>query len=100
VTVQRVTATVSAVLLLALGVAVAEAALLVLVLIFSSILRLQLGAQVGQQLLQLWTYSPNTVPVPMPSMTLREAAIVASFVATLACGAGAAAWRYRHWTPA
>jgi hypothetical protein len=98
-TIRRATAAISTVLLVLLSVAVAEAALLVLIVVFSSILRLQLGAQVGQQFLQLWTNAPSAVSTPMASMTLHQAAIAGSCVVTLVCAGAAVVHRHRQWKP-
>jgi hypothetical protein len=94
-TVRRVTAGLSAILLLLLSVAIAEAALLVLLVVFSSVLRLGLAVQLGDQLITM--FAPLRAE---PSVTIHHAGTIGSIVVTLACGAGAAAWRYRRWTPA
>lgn len=92
---RRVTAAVSVVLLVLLSVAVAEAAVLTLVVLFSFILRLGLALRAGDQVLQLWLAGAAE-----PSITVFQGGIVASILFTFACGAGAAVWRYRRWRPA
>jgi hypothetical protein len=89
---RRMTAAVSAVLLSLLTVAVAEAALLVLLLVFASVLRLNLVIQLGERFLQMWAPALND-----PTVTVRDAGTIASFLFTFGCGAGAAIWRHRRW---
>jgi hypothetical protein len=79
-------------LLLLLSLAVAEAALLVLLLVFSSVLRVNFGVQLGDQL--MFMYAPQ---LPEPSFTVRHAGAIGSVLFTFGCGACAAAWRYRRW---
>jgi hypothetical protein len=86
---------VSAALLLFLSVAVAEAALLLLLLVFSSVLRLNLTIQLGDQFIAM--IAPL---LPEPNVTIRHAGTIGSILFTFACGAGAAVWRYRRWRPA
>ena len=95
-TLPRVVAAVSVVLLIALSVAVAEASLLVMLFVFTSILRLTFGVELGDQWLTL--YAPRYAPVA--SVAIHHAGTIASLVFTLACGLGAASWRYRRWRPA
>ena len=94
--VRKVTAAVSALLLIALTVAVAEAALFALLTVFSSILRVYLVVELADRYLlvnqALW--------VPMPHVSVHEAGTVGSGLVTFGCGLGAAAWRYRRWRPA
>lgn len=99
-TVRRLSAFVSTVLLVLLSIAVSEAALLVLLLVFSSILQLQLNFQLGEHFLTLWTNVRSSPYFAMPTMTLQQGGIVASALFSFACGVAAAAWRYRRWTPA
>ena len=99
-TIRRVTALVSASLLVLLTIAVAEAALLVLLVLFSSILRVQLTFELGESLLQLWTNVRPGPPLVTPTMTVLEGGIFASALFSLACGGAAGAWRYRRWRPA
>jgi len=93
---RRAAAAVSVVLLIAVSVAVAESSLLVMLLLFSSILRLNFGVELGDQWLTL--YAPRYTPVA--SVVIHHAGTIASLVFTLACGVGAASWRYRRWRPA
>ena len=94
-TMRRATAAVSAVLLVLLSVAIAEAALLTLLVVFSYILRLNFGVQLGDQYLQLW-FPPGAES----SVGVHQAGVIGSTVVTLASGVGAAVWRYRRWSPA
>lgn len=94
-TVRRITAAVSTLLLILVSIATAEAALLALLVLFSYILRLNFIVQLGDQSLQLW--SP---PAPHPAIQVHQAAVIGSILLTLACGAGAATWRYRRWRSA
>lgn len=92
---RRVTAGVSTMLLAALSVAVAEGALLLLLLVFSSVLRLNLVVQLGDQVVQVWLPQLRE-----PTVTIRHAGILGSIAFTFACGAAAAGLRYRRWRPA
>jgi hypothetical protein len=96
-TFRRGTSAASMVLLVLLSVALAEAALLVLVLVFSSILQLQLNFQMGERFLQFWAQQPSRAYVVMPTMTVQQGGVILSVLFTFACGAGAAAWRFRRW---
>ena len=91
---RRTTAAVSGVLLILVSVAIAEAALLVLLVLFSYILRLNFGVQLGEQGLQLWL-----PPAVQASVQVHQAGVIGSTVFTLASGVGAAVWRYRRWRP-
>jgi hypothetical protein len=94
--VRKVTAAVSALLLIALTVAVAEAALFALLTVFSSILRVYLVVELADRYLLV-----NQAPwVPTPHVSVHQAGAVGSAFVTLGCGLGAAAWRYRRWRPA
>lgn len=94
-TLRRAAAAVSGVLLILVSVAVAEAALLVLLVLFSYILRLNFGVQLGDQFLQLWA-----PPQAEPTVTIHNAGIIGSILVTLAFGAVAAMRRYRRWRSA
>lgn len=98
-TVRRVTAFVSASLLVLLSIAVAEAALLALLLIFGSVLQLQLNLQLGERFITLWTTVRSAPYAGMPTMTVQQGGIVASALFSFAFGMAAAAWRYRQWRP-
>ena len=93
---RRAAAAVSVMLLIAVSVAVAESSLLVMLLLFSSILRLNFGVELGDQWLTL--YAPRYAPVA--NVVVHHAGTIGSIVFTLACGLGAASWRYRRWRPA
>ena len=94
--VRKVTAAVSALLLIALTVAVAEAALFALLTVFSSILRVYLVVELADRYLLV-----NQAPwVPTPHVSVHQAGTVGSALVTLGCGLGAAVWRYRRWRPA
>ena len=90
----RATAAMSAVLMVLLSVAIAEALLLVLLVLFSSILRLNLAVQLGDQILQM--FAPQ---LPQARFAVYHAGIIGSILFSFGCGAGAAAWRYRAWEP-
>ena len=93
---QRASAAVSIVLLLVAATAVAEASVLGLLLLFASILRLDLVVEVAGHYMHI-------VPLNFPTymqVTILDAGTAASFMVTLACGVGAAVYRYRRWRPA
>ena len=92
---KRATAAVSAVLLVMLSVAIAEAMLLFLLVVFSSILRLVLAVQLGDQVLQM--LAPQ---LPETRVSVYQAGIIGSILFTFACGSVAAVWRYRTWRAA
>jgi hypothetical protein len=94
-TMRRASAAVSAVLLILVSVAIAEAALLMLFVLFSYILRLNFGIQLGDQDLQMWF-----PPAAEPTVQVHQAGVIGSTLVTLACGVGAAVRRYRRWKPA
>jgi len=82
-------------LLLALtAVGVAEAALLAMLFLFSSILKLRLGVEVGPAGI---LFTPSGC---CGQVLLYNAATVGSLVFTGGCGAGAAVWKFRRWRPA
>ncbi len=94
---RRATGAVSTLLLVLLSVALAEAALLVLILVFSSILRLQISFETGGQLPQYWA-PPRSFPyASIPTVVVSNGGVIVSVLFTFACGAGAAAWRFRRW---
>jgi len=92
--VRRVTAAVSVTLLVLASVAVAEASLLLLLVVFSSILRMNLGIQLGDQILAI--YAPQ---LPEPSFTVHPAGTIGSILFAFGCGAVAAVWQHRRWRP-
>jgi len=75
------------------AVGVAEATLLTMLFLFSSILKLKLGVEVGPAGI-FFTSSGCCGQVQ-----LYNAATVGSLVFTAGCGAGAAVWKFQHWRP-
>ena len=92
---SRISAAVSVVLLLLVAAAVAEAGLLGLLVLFTAILRLYLVIEVAGHVLQM---SSLNVPSYL-QVGIGNAGTIGSFLLTLACGLGAAAYRYRRWRP-
>jgi hypothetical protein len=83
-------------LLLLLAVAIAEASLAGLLFVFSVVLRLRTGIELGAASVLFGgpvSYYQSTVALFSP-------ATVASFIFTAGCGLGAAAWRFGRWRPA
>ena len=76
------------------AVGVAEATLLTMLFLFSSILKLKLGVEVGPAGVLF------TPPGCCGQVYLYNAATVGSLVFTAGCGAGTAVWKFRHWRPA
>jgi hypothetical protein len=76
-------------LLLLLAVAIAEASLAGLLFLFSVVLKLRTGIELGAAS----AYYQSTVALFSP-------ATVASFIFTAGCGLAAAAWRFGRWRPA
>jgi hypothetical protein len=83
-------------LLLLLAVAIAEASLVGLLFVFSVVLRLRTGIELGAASVLFGgpvSYYQSTVALFSP-------ATVASFIFTAGCGLAAAAWRFGRWRPA
>jgi hypothetical protein len=92
---RRITAAVSAALLVLFSVAIAEAALFALLILFAFVLKLFLAIELGAHFVQV--LSPGTLP--FPEVSIRNAATVGSCLFTLAFAFGAATWRHRRWRP-
>lgn len=93
---RRVSAFVSALLLLMLAVAVAQASLTALLFVFSVVLKLRLGIEIGPAA----AVFAESGPTYQPTVGLFNPATVASCIFTAGCGLAAAAWRFRRWRPA
>jgi hypothetical protein len=93
--VRRFTSAVSVLLLALLAVGVAEASLGALLGLFSVILDLRLGVELGPLGLLM---APQGCC--QSQVTVFNAGVVASFMFTAGCGLGAAAWRFRRWRAA
>ena len=92
---SRITAAVSLVLLLLVAAAVAESGLLGLLVLFTSVLRLYLVIEIAGHYLQMSSLDVSS----FLQVGIRNAGTIGSFLLTLACGLGAAAYRYRRWRP-
>lgn len=90
----RFSAATSLLLLGLVAVGAAEASLLALLILFTFILKLGLGVELGPGGLQFG--QGGCCP---PQVTLFNAATVASVLFTASCGLGAATWRFRRWKP-
>jgi hypothetical protein len=93
--VRRFTTAASLLLLALLAVGVAEASLGALLSLFSVILKLRLGVELGPVGLLI---APQGCC--QSQVTVFNAGVVASFILTGGCGLGAAAWRFRRWRAA
>jgi hypothetical protein len=92
---SRITAAVSVVLALLVAAAVAQATLLGLLVLFTSVLRLDLVMELAGHYVQISAVGV----VSFLQVGIRNAGTIGSFLLTLACGLGAAAYRYRRWRP-
>jgi len=93
---RRASALVSALLLMLVAVAIAQASLGALLFVFSVVLRLRLGIEIGAAA----ALFAQSGPYNQPEVAIFNPATVASFFFTASCGLAAAAWRFRHWRPA
>lgn len=91
---RRPSTAASLLLLALLAIGVAEATLFALLFVFSLILNLRLGIEVGPAAVLL---GPQVCC--QPQLTLFNAATAASVLFTATCGAGAAAWKFWRWRP-
>ncbi len=86
----------SGLLLLLLAVAIAEASLAGLLFVFSAVLKLRLGIEIGAASALFAEQGRDF----QSTVALFSPATVASFIFTAGCGLAAAAWRFRCWRPA
>jgi hypothetical protein len=93
---RRISAFVSALLLLLLAVAIAEASLAGLLFLFSVVLKLRTGIELGAASVLF----AGPVSYYQSNVALFSPATVASFIFTAASGLAAAAWRFQRWKPA
>ena len=91
---RRASAAVSLALLGLIAIVAAEATLLAMLILFALVLKLRLGIELGPAA----ALFGQNVCCPA-QMTVFNAATVVSFLFTTGCGVGAAAWRFRRWTP-
>jgi hypothetical protein len=90
---RRITAAVSAVLLVLVTVAVAEGALLALLLLFGVVLQLNLTVEAGPAFIAAYLRDGEI----HPDVTIYNGAVLISIVFTAACGVISAAWNFRRW---
>lgn len=93
---RRLSAATSVMLLALLAVVIAQASLVALLFVFSLVLKLRLGIEIGAGVMLMGSQLGHG----QPQVTLFNAATVASAVFTGGCGAVTAAWRFRRWRPA
>ena len=93
---RRVSTVVSVLLLLLLAVGVAEASLAALLFVFSVVLKLRLGIEIGGASALFAREGADF----QPTVGLFNPTTVASFIFTAGSGLAAAAWRFRRWRPA
>ena len=91
---RRLSAAASLLLLGLVAIGAAEASLLGLLILFSFILKLRLGVELGPGAM-LFGQS-GCCP---PQVTVFNAAGVASLLFAAGCGLAAAGWRFRRWKP-
>jgi hypothetical protein len=92
---RRFSAGVSLGLLALIAIGAAEASLLAMLVLFSAILRLSLGVELGPAGVAFG----HNVCCPSVQVTLFNAATVGSFLLTTSAGLGAAVWKFRRWKP-
>ncbi len=92
---RRQSAAVSLVLLALLAIVIAQASLVALLFVFSLVLKLRLGIEIGGGAMLMG----SQLGYGQPQVTLFNAATVASAVFTGGCGAVAAARRFHRWRP-
>ena len=91
---RRFSAAASLLLLGVIAISVAEASLLGLLVLFTFILRLKFGVELGPA--GFLFAQPDCCP---PQLTLFNATTVGSFLLTAAAGLATAAWKFRRWRP-
>jgi hypothetical protein len=91
---RRFSAAASLLLLALVAVGAAEASLLAVLLLFSYILKLRFGVELGPA--GFLFAQPNCCE---PQVTLFNGSVGVSFLFSAVCGAGAAAWKFRRWRP-
>ena len=89
---RRFSAAASMLLLGLVAIGAAEASLLALLILFSFILKLGFGVELGPANMLF-----AQAGCCQPRVGLYNGAAVTSFVLTAACGGGAAAWKFRRW---
>lgn len=92
---RRISAAISLVLLGLLTIALAQAAVVALLFVFSLVLKLRLGIEVGAGALVMGSESGYW----QPQVTVFNGATVASTVFTTVCGVVIATWRFGRWRP-
>ena len=94
---RRLTAAVSALLLILLAIAIAEASLAAMLFVFSTVLRLDLSLEFGQRFVQMYLLSHG--PLATLQVTIHNAGTLGSILFTATVGLASATLRFRRWRP-